>query len=610
MAVLSFAALVPQASAQLPMGPEFQVNSYTTGNQLYPAIASDSAGNFVVVWPSDFQDGDGQGIFARTHLASGVPLGASEFRVNVYTTGNQLAPAAASDPSGNLVVVWHTLHDGSDMGVFGRRFDSAGTPGPEFQVNTYTTNYQGRASVAMDAAGKFVVAWESIGQDGSGRGVHAQRYDAAGVRQGSEFQVNTYTTDLQYRASVGMDAAGNFAVAWTSINEDGSDGGIYARRYNGAGVPQGGEFRVNSYVTGRQYAPSVAMDPDGGFVVLWSSSGQDGSNLGVFGRPYDASGVPRAGEFQVNTYTTNYQRLPSASFAADGGFVVAWESRDQDGSYTGIFARAFTASGVPQGGEFAVNTTTSSAQTHPALAAQPGGRFVVSWASFTQDGGQFGVFGRRFALDRIFQDGFESGDLSKWSSAATDSGDLVASVLAAMNSTSVGLRGVVDDTASLYVQDDSPDDENRYRARFYFHTNGFDPGESGGAHRTRTFIVFEEAPTRRLAAIVLKRSAGAYSLEGRARLDDDSQADTGFFDISPGAHFVELDWKRSSGSDANDGTFELWIDGVSRSTLLNLDNSRSAVDFVRLGALSVKPTATGTLYWDEFDSRRINYIGN
>jgi hypothetical protein len=30
---------------------------------------------------------------------------------------------------------------------------------------------------------------------------------------------------------------------------------------------------------------------------------------------------------------------------------------------------------------------------------------------------------------------------------------------------------------------------------------------------------------------------------------------------------------------------------------------------VRLGALSVKPGATGTLFWDEFESRRLTYIG-
>jgi hypothetical protein len=40
-----------------------------------------------------------------------------------------------------------------------------------------------------------------------------------------------------------------------------------------------------------------------------------------------------------------------------------------------------------------------------------------------------------------------------------------------------------------------------------------------------------------------------------------------------------------------------------------LGSSLGAVDLARLGALSVKPGAAGTLYWHEFESRRLTYIG-
>ena len=102
---------------------------------------------------------------------------------------------------------------------------------------------------------------------------------------------------------------------------------------------------------------------------------------------------------------------------------------------------------------------------------------------------------------------------------------------------------------------------------------------------------------------------GQYSVMARARRDDNSQYNTGFFPISDGPHFVEVDWQRASGPDANDGSFELWIDGASVHAATTLDNSLSAVDFVRLGALSVKVGASGTLYWDEFESRRQGGIG-
>src|SRR5262245_56825311 len=64
-----------------------------------------------------------------------------------------------------------------------RQLLSAAPVGPEFQVNTFTTNNQLAAAVATDADGDFVVTWTS-NQDGSGNGIYAQRYNAAGVAQG------------------------------------------------------------------------------------------------------------------------------------------------------------------------------------------------------------------------------------------------------------------------------------------------------------------------------------------------------------------------------------------------------------------------------------------
>src|SRR5688572_15852662 len=85
---------------------------------------------------------------------------------------------------------------------------------------------------------------------------------------GGEFHVNTHTTDSQVFADVAADADGDFIVVWRSDNQDGNLGGIYAQRYNAAGAKQGDEFRVNTVTTGNQMNPSVAMDDAGNFVVV------------------------------------------------------------------------------------------------------------------------------------------------------------------------------------------------------------------------------------------------------------------------------------------------------------------------------------------------------
>jgi hypothetical protein len=59
----------------------------------------------------------------------------------------------------------------------------------------------------------------------------------------------------------------------------------------GQPVAAGTEFLVNTYTTGSQSSPSIAMDSDGDFVIAWTSYGQDGSYVGVYAQRYNSSGV-------------------------------------------------------------------------------------------------------------------------------------------------------------------------------------------------------------------------------------------------------------------------------------------------------------------------------
>jgi hypothetical protein len=584
------------------------VNSHTTSFQEEQALATDANGNFVIVWASDGQDGELRGVYARRFTGEGKPRG-PEFRVNTWTTQSQQVPAVAVGPAGEFVVVWRSwIQDGDNSGVFAQRFDPFGTPvGGEFQVNTYTTDEQTVPSVAVDGAGNFVVAWSSDAVDGSSRAIVARRYDADGTPQGSEFQVNAYTTGAQDAPVVAFDPAGNFAVAWHSI-QDGSLFGVVARRFSAAGTPLGGEFQVNTYTLGHQFSPAVDYDRAGNLVVVWASVAGDGDDAAVFGQRYDPAGTPMGGEFLVNAWTTNYQAQPSVTTMEDDGFIVVWRSDLQDGSNSGIFGRRFTAAGAPTGDDVSVNTYTTDAQREPLVVADPDGDLVVSWVSTGQDGSGNGVYAQRYG-DLIFQDNFESGAPASWSAANHDGFDLSVSGVAALAGTGAGLLAYVDDTNALFVQDDTPGAENRYRARFYLDPNGFDPGEADGKRRVRVFMAFNGS-SQRLVTLVLRRLSGVYSLMARVRRDDGTRADTGFFDITNAPHLVEFEWRRATSPGANNGSLTLYVDEVPVSTLAGLDNDTTPVEFARLGVMTIKTAAaSGMVLLDQFESRRLNYIG-
>ena len=52
----------------------------------------------------------------------------------------------------------------------------------------------------------------------------------------------------------------------------------------------GPEFQVNSQSAEDQGGPCIAMNPAGDSVIVWTSTGQDGDGMGVFGKRYDKQG--------------------------------------------------------------------------------------------------------------------------------------------------------------------------------------------------------------------------------------------------------------------------------------------------------------------------------
>ena len=73
----------------------------------------------------------------------------------------------------------------------------------------------------------------------------------------------------------------------------------------------------------------MAAAADGDFVVVWDSygsSGTDTSSISVQGQRYASDGSAQGAQFQINTYTTAVQDSPCVAAAADGDFIVVWNS--------------------------------------------------------------------------------------------------------------------------------------------------------------------------------------------------------------------------------------------------------------------------------------------
>jgi len=304
-----------------------------------------------------------------------------EFQVNTSTDWRTYNPAVAMDKKGNFVIAWESLNqDGDRYGIYARRFNKKGKAlGSEFQVNTTGSGNQQSPAIAMNPKGNFVIVWAY-------HGISAQRYSNKGKALGTEFQVNTFSGYSLGNPKIAMDAKGNFAIVW-------ENNGIYAQRFNKYGAALGTEFQVNTEPY--QDDPAIAMDKKGNFVITYTRSGQDDE---ILAQRFNKQGTPQGPEFQVNTYTDDRQAYPAVGMDKKGNFVIAWMSEGPASWTFGIYAKKFNKKGKAIGSEFLVNTPTNwGDQYYPVIVVEEKGDFVISYEDWSgKDGGGRGIMAQRF----------------------------------------------------------------------------------------------------------------------------------------------------------------------------------------------------------------------
>jgi hypothetical protein len=369
-----------------------RVNTTTGDAQQRAKIGKLSDGGYVVVWDSNLQDGSSTGIYMQRYAASGQKVG-GETRVNTTTANGQDTPNVLGLADGGYVVVWESnLQDGSSWGVYFQRFSTAGAAlGGETRVNSYTNNYQGGNDVAALSGGGFIVSWNSSGQDGADYGVYAQRYDGSAVAVGNEFRVNTTTTGRQFEPTVAGTPDGGYIIAWGGIGQGGETqyGDIFLQRYNAAGIAAGGETLVNTTTFNPQNTPQIAVLSGGGFVVVWD--GNEDNSHGIFAQRYDSAANRLGGETRIHETIAGSQYNAEITALPDGGYVVVWQS-DQSGTFD-IFARRYDSAGRAQTGEVRIGTLTGT-QVDPYVTVLNDGSYVITW--YDDAGGTPDIFQQRF----------------------------------------------------------------------------------------------------------------------------------------------------------------------------------------------------------------------
>jgi len=277
------------------------------------------------------------------------------------------------------VVAWSGETSSGNLDILIRRIDASGSYlGAAVVANTTTVGPQTSPQVAVFDSGAFVVGW--LNSNGGNRNIEARLYNADGTPAANQFTMIDSTFDNE-NFDIGSSGTGGFVIATAGYNSDGDGGGVRGKRFQADGDEIGGEFQVNTTSAGDQIKPGIDVHTDGSFVIVFQGEGYDGSGYATILQRYDGSGVAQANNIRVNTNTLGTQGSPRVGYDSTGAFVVAFDSQDpsDDPSGFGSFFQRYSSSAATVGGNVRVNTTTTGDQQQPDIAVNPDGSFVVVW---------------------------------------------------------------------------------------------------------------------------------------------------------------------------------------------------------------------------------------
>jgi len=192
---------------------------------------------------------------------------------------NQMNPSVAMDADGDFVITWQSesavLNNRTVTDIYARQFSPQGIVA-ESKINFYNDGY----TTKRYYGGEENKAVQSI------RPV------------GDQFKVNTNGGFYATAPSIGMDADGNYIIAWTTSSKSLSDGNtVYAKRYDRYSNALTDDVKVSADYN---YFPlnhvSVDMSNDGYAAITWIYNEDDNfSNYSIAGPMYMSLFAPATG---------------------------------------------------------------------------------------------------------------------------------------------------------------------------------------------------------------------------------------------------------------------------------------------------------------------------
>jgi len=370
--------------AQWQFNQDFKVsdNYVGIGMSLAPKVALCNSGSGVIVWIENYTE-----LYYQLMDENNAHVGISMSITSSIIPGENAFDVAVNE-IGDFSVVWANLQT-SD--IYLKRFESDGTPsGSEIKVNENEVYNDSPFPInfAMNGSGSSVVVWEN-NKDGY-KNIYGQYYNSDGTPNGNNFQVTDDPLSAENYPTVSMDSQGNFVVVW--IDSSNGESKLCARRYdNGCNslgsqilIDEWQEFSYSNFLT-------VKMNDQGYFLIGWKKEDQQGQ-WKFYGLLFDPQGNATGIEYQLDD-VVHYDNIDAVLFN-DNSSILTWGATRY---------QRFANDGSQIGGTATADIETRAVNA-PAIAGNNSKDFIFVWY-----GKPNSIYAYNIYAQRYFNDGQRNG---------------------------------------------------------------------------------------------------------------------------------------------------------------------------------------------------------
>jgi hypothetical protein len=401
-----------------------------TGDDEFSRIATDGAGNWVAVWDSTDTLGDTIGADYDILVSYSTNNGATWSPVQALNTnadtdsGADFSPALATDAAGHWVVVWFSVDTlggtiGSDRDILVSRSSDGGAtwtdPAPLNTDADTDTSVDEYPTLGTDGNGTWIAVWDSDGGPGGKDAEYNMLFSRStdnGMTWSSPAAVDSGagTNDgLDGFAKLAANGDGDWVMVWQSAatlgTTIGADSDILVSRSSNDGVSWSIPEPLNTNAatdSGDDDSATIATDGAGNWVSAWSSSDSLGGTIGtdtdiLVSRSTDNGDTWTAPAPLNNATNGAADGLPWIATDGAGTWLTVWQSGDTLGGTVGFDQDIFIARSTDNGATWSTTDTLyPSVATdlgndyYPIIAYGGAGFWMTVWYSDDSLGGTIG----------------------------------------------------------------------------------------------------------------------------------------------------------------------------------------------------------------------------